>query len=160
MKFTRFSLLSLVFPFISAPVGALDLTGTWTGKFNCSNFDGFKFNTVDKQQILKISQFGKKISVEWVGVANFTGFVVDDLKKPDSKGQAAIADCLTTSDLTAGFAEMAKLNASGVNRSKGKGSLKGTSIYSLPVPPETVGQCNWTFKLSSPVDPGVGASCP
>lgn len=159
MKLTRFASLSLVIMFISAPAGALDLTGTWVGKFNCSNFDGFKFKTVDRQQVLKISQFGQKVFVAWDLVANFTGFVVDDLRKPNSRGQVALADCLTTSDLTANFAEMAKLNAS-VNRNRSKGTLTGTSIYSLPEPPETVGLCKWHFTLTNTADPGVGPACP
>jgi len=163
MKLIRFAPLTLAITFVSAPADALDLTGTWSGKFNCSNFDGLKFNSVDKNQTLKITQPqpGQNVYVEWVGVAKFTGVVIDNQKNPDSKGQVAMADCSTSPELNAFYAEIAKLSAS-VNRSKSKGSLSGTSIYSIPESqnaPQTVGQCKWNFKLVDPQDPGVGAGC-
>jgi len=161
MKLIRLAPLTLAITFVSAPADALNLTGTWSGKFKCSNYDGLKFSTLDKNQTLKISQVGQNVSAEWVGVAKFTGFVIDDLKKPDSKGQAALADCSTNFDLSGGFAEMAKLSAS-VNPNKGKGSLSGTSVYSVPESQDvlkTVGQCKWSFKLIDPQDPGVAAGC-
>jgi len=169
MTLTRLAPLTLAISFVSAPAGALDLTGTWSGKFNCSNFDGLKYNTVsDKKQTLYISQDGENVSVQWVDQANavtvtyFTGSVIAHESKPFSKGQVALADCSTGPDLNAYFSEIAKLSAS-VNRQKGTGTLTGTSIYSIPESQEalkTVGQCKWNFKLVDPRDPGVAAGCP
>ncbi|WP_374089179.1 hypothetical protein [Methylomicrobium lacus] len=169
MALTRLAPLTLVITFASAPAGALDITGTWSGKFTCSNFDGLTYNTVsDKKQTLYISQYGENVSVEWVDEANnttvtyFTGSVIAHQNKPSSKGQVALADCSTGPELNAYFSEIAKLSAS-VNLNTGTGTLTGTSIYSIPDSPEamkTVGQCKWNFKRVNPQDPQVTAGCP
>ncbi|MEC4748230.1 hypothetical protein [Methylomicrobium sp. Wu6] len=158
----RFTSLSLALLLISAPAGALDLTGTWAGKFNCSSFGGATFPFVEKNQSLKISQTGNELSVRWLDVnnviaANFTGFVINDNKKRDTNGQAAIANCTTGPDLTSTIAEIANLKVV-INRSKAKGSLTGNSIYSSKG--QAVGQCKWTFKLVNTDDPLIPSTCP
>jgi hypothetical protein len=142
---------------LGVPAGAIDLTGTWTGSFKCSEFNGAKDKFPEPAQILRITQTGGNLAVDWVGSADQTGLAIDDVKAPDKKGEAALVDCETTADLATGYGEIALLKAK-VDRAKGKGSLKGTSIYS----PDglAVGDCKWSFKLTDPTDPGVAAVCP
>lgn len=150
----RFILL-LAAAFVAVPAGAIDLTGTWQGNFNCTEFDGVKFKFSEKGQVLLITQVGSALNVAW-GTNPLAGIAIADAKKPDEKGAAAIVDCDTTTDLTAGYAELANLQAK-VNRPKSKGSLKGTSVYTGSG--GYVGQCKWSFKLINLSDPGV-AGCP
>jgi hypothetical protein len=168
MTLTRFTILSLNILFVSLPAGAIDLTGTWTGKFNCSGFDGETFAFPQKGQSLKISQTNdNKISVQWfdgaVLASHFSGFVINHINKPNTKGHAAIADCATNSDITSGFSEIADLNVS-INPSKGKGSLTGRSIYTEytgdPAERPEVTQCKWVFKLADTANPAIPPGCP
>ncbi|MGJ0486376.1 MAG: hypothetical protein ACR65R_17850 [Methylomicrobium sp.] len=162
MTFTRFTILSLIIMFISPSAGAVNLTGTWAGKFTCTGFDGEKFTFVQNNQSLKISQTnGNKVFVQWfdqgVLASNFSGFVTNRISRPDTKGHAAIADCVTKSDITTGFSEIADLNVSTIP-SKGKGSLTGASIYTDKGVEVT--QCKWTFKLVDTATPAIPAGCP
>jgi hypothetical protein len=164
MRLPRFTLSSLVILLTSLPAAAADLTGTWTGRFNCTGFDGKKFSFAQKSQSLKISQTGdNKLSVQWLDgtelAASFSGFVIDNSSKPDTKGRAAIADCGTQADITTGISEIANLDAS-VNRSKGRGTLKGTSIYTDRTQVPEVTQCKWTFKLTDTANPNIPSGCP
>lgn len=168
MMSTHFTSLSLALLFVSAPAAALDLTGTWVGKLNCSAFDFEQYTYIQRDQILEISQTGNNLSVrfdEGADISTYTGFVVENFNKPNTKGRAAIADCATSPDLTSGFSEIANLKV-GINLRTGKGLLSGTSIYTVEFDsdePETgleVGQCKWVFKLVSTNDPEVGPGCP
>lgn len=42
-EITAFTLSSLVILLVPLPAAAVDLTGIWTGRFNCTGFDGKKF---------------------------------------------------------------------------------------------------------------------
>ena len=144
--------------FAAVPAGAFDLTGTWEGSFNCSRFDGEK-DKFTQNGVLLITQTGTALNVEWVGLSDLEGIAIYDTKKPDEKGQAALIDCTTTNDLTAAgsYAEITSLKVK-ANRAKGKGSLKGTSVYSEDG--ISAGQCKWNFKLTNTADPLVAATCP
>ena len=150
----RFILL-LAAAFVAVPAGAIDLTGTWEGTFNCSQFDGVKDKFSQKGEILLITQVGNVLNIDWGG-SPIAGIKIDDVNKPAEKGAAAIIDCDTTTDLTTGYAELANLTAK-VNRAKGKGSLKGTSVYTQDG--DSTGQCKWSFKLVNLADPGA-TGCP
>lgn len=97
---------------------------------------------------------------DWGEDAKMAGYVIDDPKKPDLKGRVVLVDCKTgSSTIATKYAEIANVSAI-VNRPKKRGSLAGTSIYSIPdEPPREIGQCKWTFRLSSIEDPGITA-CP
>jgi hypothetical protein len=151
----RFTLL-LAAALLAVPAGAIDLTGTWEGTFNCTEFDGEKDKFSQKGEILLITQVGNVLNIDWSG-SPIAGITIDDVKKPDEKGAAALVDCETTTDLTTGYAELANLTAK-VNRPKGKGSLKGTSVYTQDG--DSVGTCKWKFKLMNLADPLVPATCP
>ena len=142
----------------AGPAAALDLTGTWVGKFTCSEFDGAAQRFAETGEALRITQTGNDVNVEWVGVsaagvATFTGTAIPDAKAPDTKGEAALLDCGSSADVLANYSEIVRLAAK-VNREKGKGSLKGLTIYS-PVG-LVAGSCKASFKLVDPADPGVG----
>jgi hypothetical protein len=168
LRFTVLPLLLLVFSFSAE---AVNLTGTWTGRFSCSGFDGVNFAFAQRGQSLKISQpqGGSRLSVQWFDgedlAATFTGFVIDSLSTPATRGHAAIADCATKADITSGVSELVDLNAT-VNPNRGTGSLTGQSIYTDqtddPADPDDrpeVTRCRWIFRLANTADPGP-ASCP
>lgn len=141
---------------LAAPAAALDLTGTWVGKFSCSVFDGEPDRFPEPAETLRISQQGSELRVEWVDAARLSGVALADAGRPDTKGEVALADCTTGPDLFTQYAELVRLSAR-VNREKGSGSLRGFSIYA---PSGVVaGSCSWSFRLSDPTDPAV-AGCP
>jgi hypothetical protein len=152
----RFISLIIAAAFAAVPAGAIDLTGTWVGTFNCAEFDGEKHKFSQKGEILLITQVGNALNIDWGGNP-IAGIAIDDIKKPDDKGAAALVDCDTTTDPTSGYSELANLKAK-VNRPKGKGSLKGTSVYTQDG--SATGQCKWSFKLENTADPLVPATCP
>jgi hypothetical protein len=153
----RLALLVPLLALAAQPAVALDLTGTWEGKFKCSVFDGATEKFTQPGEILRITQQGDDLNVEWAGVADLTGLAIADVKSPDTKGAAALADCETSADLENGpYSEIAVLSAK-INRAKAKGSLKGTSIWSPDA--DAVGDCKWKFKLVDASDPGA-LGCP
>lgn len=141
---------------LAAPAAALDLTGTWVGKFTCSVFDGVSERFPEPAQTLQISQANGDVRVLWVGVSTLTGVAIADAGAPETKGEVALADCATARDLFTSYAELVRLGAK-VDRERGKGSLKGLSIYA---PSGLVaGSCKWSFELEDPADPLV-QGCP
>jgi hypothetical protein len=178
LKSTRFTVLCFSILLIaSLPAEAVNLTGTWTGRFRCSGFDGLNFSFVQPNrnqpvQSLRISQpaGGNHLSVQWFDgnalAATFTGFVIDSINRPTTRAHAALADCVTKADITSGVSEIADLNAT-VNPNRGTGSLTGLSIYTDqtvdPNNPEDrpeVARCRWTFRRTDAGDPNVPPACP
>jgi hypothetical protein len=171
MNLLRFMVLPLLLLSFSFSAEALNLTGTWTGKFTCSGFDGVNFSFTQKNQGLKIRQppGGNLLSVQWLDgeelAATFTGYVIDSITKPTTRGHAALADCATKADITTGVSEIADLNVT-LNPNRGTGSLNGTSIYTdqtddpeNPNDRPEVTRCRWIFKLADPADPNIPAGC-
>ena len=152
----RFISLLAAAALLAAPAGAIDLTGTWVGGTKCSVYNGERNKFSSKGQILLITQVGNVLNIDWDGDP-MAGIAINDLSKPDAKGAAAFVSCYTTTDPTTGYAELSTLQAK-VNRPKGKGSLRGTGIYT--VDGNFVATCQWKFKLTSTADPGVPATCP
>jgi len=157
----RFASLSLALLLALTPAAAIDLTGTWAGKLNCFAYDSKKRKLKFQDQILKISQKpGESLFAgQWLNgtavTAHFRGFAIDDDIKPDGKGRAGITDCKT--DQSSGVYWVANMNAK-IDRSKGKGTLAGTTIYVLYA--AVVYQCEWSLKLLDTKDPGIEYICP
>jgi len=140
-----------------ASVYALDLTGTWVGQWKCTAFDGEKFKPVSGPgDILTISQTGSSVVIGGSG-SPWSGVVIADSKKPESKGELAGSRCTTDSIGENGGDEIARIKAK-VNRAKGTGKLKGVSIY-IEGNGTAAGTCKWSYKLADPADPGASA-CP
>lgn len=137
---------------LPAPALAVDLTGTWLGGFQCSDFDGVKLKYSQPDEILEISQQGSALNIDWLEVADLQGLAVSDDRKPQAKGTVAMIDCGTGTDLTTGYAELAVLQVK-IDRAKGKGSLKGESFYTADG--ELIGSCKWKFTLVDTADPGA-----
>lgn len=163
----KWLLAPLLLALLAAPSGAIDLTGTWSGSFKCTEYDGDADDGEPEKfkqtfQTLRITQTGNDLAVEWVDeggflIANVRGVAISDVKKPDAKARAVLADCETGADLVALYSELTELQAT-VDRDKGKGTLKGAGVYS---PGDlAMGACKWKFKLESTADPAVPAGCP
>ncbi len=61
----RFIPLLAAAALFAVPAGAIDLTGTWVGTFNCTEFDGVKFKYTYKDEILLITQVGNVLNIDW-----------------------------------------------------------------------------------------------
>jgi len=87
---------------LSAPAAhAADLTGVWFGKQECDRFDGRKFHTPFRDDVMLITQIGDQINMVALfdgSVFNlaFQGTVINDDKKPERKAQAGFTACGTS----------------------------------------------------------------
>lgn len=139
----------LLFALFASPAAGLDLTGTWTGKFTCTEWDGSQSRFTEKDDVMAITQTGDLIAVD--SLNQFSGAVLSDLRKPLAKGVVKMANCNTDNDPANGADELAVLKAK-VNRDKGTGKLKGASVYTGV---GSFGTCKWSYKLTDPADPGA-----
>jgi len=132
-----------------SPAGALDLTSTWLGKYTCTEYNGTLSKFTVKDDEMRITQTGDVFAVD--SENQFSGVSLPDDKKPDTKGEAKLANCDTDNVVSNGGDEIARLSAK-VDREKGKGKLKGSSIYTFP---GGVGTCKWSYKLTDPANPNA-----
>jgi len=149
----RLALLALHALGAAAPAAALDITGTWLGKYTCTEYDGTVTKFTVKGDVMAITQTGDVFAVD--SLSQFSGVSIADAKKPLSKGEVKISNCNTDASISNGGDEIARLKAK-VDRTKGKGKLKGSSIYTGP---GWFGVCKWSYKLTSTTDPGA-TGCP
>jgi hypothetical protein len=79
---------------------ALDLTGTWKGKWTCTGFDGESYKEI-VNVTYAITQVGNNLSMyENMYGCYFNGLLIEDLYSPDQKGQIIFIDCNTNTSLT------------------------------------------------------------
>jgi hypothetical protein len=145
--------LALVLPL---PSQAIDLTGTWEGKYVCKGFEGdpFSFTVLDN---LEITQTTTELALR-VGPDVYNGVAIDDAVKPETAGAAYFVHCGTSEDPgtglggfdETGFAKL-KTNASG------GGSFKATTNAFFSETPLGAGNCKFTYKRTSATDPAVPA---
>lgn len=150
----RLAALALALASLTAsPAAALDLTGTWQGKYTCTEYDGTRSKFTVKDDVLLISQVADVLAVD--SENPFTGVPIADEDFPETRGEAKLARCTTDNVVSNGGDEVARLQVK-IDRVKGKGKLKAVSIYTFP---GGVGSCSWSYKLVDPADPGA-AGCP
>lgn len=137
----------------ATPAGALDLTGTWLGRFKCTSYDGSKDSFTVTGDTLTITQTGDLLAVD----DNFSGFAIADAGKPLQRGEAMLGHCGTSNDPSVGPSEIARLKAK-VDRDKGKGKLKGRSVYTDGG--NQIGSCRWSYKLMDTADPDAPGCAP
>ena len=143
---------------------AVDLTGIWTGEQQCDRFNGKKFSTPFKDDIMVISQHGSDVNMAALfteGTFNllFQGHVIDDAKDGGRKGQATFTACPTAPG--SDYQEMLRATKAEL---KGKGNedgeFEGDSIFlqidDVDVPTDT-GTCRWKYKRVDTGDVGVPA---
>ena len=106
-----------------ASAGAVDLTGTWNGKYSCQDFDGDYDKFKSNESVLRIVQTGTTLvaSIDG-GAASYDGAVIDSTAKPAQEGEAVMNLCLTGG---AG-GELFKIKAK-VDPEKGTGTITGVS---------------------------------
>lgn len=134
------------------PAGALDLTGTWVGKYSCTEYDGTRSKFKVKDDEMRISQQGDAFAVDSENA--FRGIAIPSARKPDTRGEAKLVRCSTDNVVSNGADELARFTAK-IDRGKGKGKLKGTSLYTFP---GGVGTCKLRYQLTSTEDPSA-AGC-
>jgi len=163
MTSLRFVALVVVLTLHSLPAEAFSLTGKWQGTFVCKwhYVDGTTGTAKSGPRFLDIIH---DTNLDLVVVDqdgdhdyDYTGFVVRNGKKPEAKGQLAIASCSTSANIAATApAEIGNLS---VSVKIDRGALKGTSILTFPAPNWEVDQCKWTFRLVSRIVPIYNTYC-
>jgi cysteine-rich repeat protein len=143
----------------SAPVlAALDLTGTWQGKWKCKAVTGGAATKPQGAVTMMVTQSGGDVNalLDWEGFGSgaFQGHVQERIDKP-GQGATTLLACSTR----AGSSNYAEALSANVKVSSSTATLKGVSTYEeLPVP--TVGgTCKYSLKRTALADPGV-AACP
>ena len=139
---------------------AIDLTGTWEGKYTCKGSDGSNFS-YSVPGPLEISQNGAEIRAQFPfdkGADVYAGVSIDDDRKPLDKGVAYFVHCGMSDVPGSGvndFDETAFARAT--TKSNGGGKLKATTTFFIGSPPPEVSSCKWSYKRVDTVDPLVPA---
>jgi hypothetical protein len=146
------ALVCLLAPlWVAAGAGALNLEGTWEGKWTCDGFDGTKVKSSLAGSVLLVRDF----NVDRDGGTLYQQRIVPDANDPDRKGETVMVLCTTDENPTnARPGEMIRFKAK-VDPVKGTGTLKGTSTYENAL--GTVFSCKYSYKLVEPGQPPVSA---
>ena len=146
----------------AAPAWGLDLTGVWFGEQQCDRFDGKKFSTPFKNDIMAITQVGAdaRMAALCTPVDDslacglfYQGTVIDSSKDGDRQGEAGFTECETAP----GSSYQETLRAHKLEaKPKGDGQFEGTSIFlQFRDQGPDVGTCEWHYKRVSTQDLGV-----
>lgn len=133
----------------AARASALDLTGTWVGKYTCTEYDGSRSKLTVKDDELRITQQGDALAVDSENA--FRGVAIAHAGKPETRGEIKLVRCGTDNVVSNGGDELGRFTVK-IDREKGKGKLKGTALYTFP---GGVGTCKLRYKLASTENPGA-----
>jgi hypothetical protein len=139
---------------LAAGAQAIDLTGTWVGKWTCQGFDGAKFKSSNKQSTLLITQNGNALAASIDGDFTYNGGVIPDLRNPDGKGEAALVGCANDVIPFAG-GESEIVRAKVKTSASGAGSFKGLAVLESDFP--DVLTCKYSYRRTSTENPNVPA---
>jgi hypothetical protein len=152
---------TIIAALLSAPAAhAADLTGVWFGKQECDRFDGHKFHTPFRDDVVLITQIGDQINMvalfsEGVFHLAFQGTVINDDKKPGREAQAGFTACETSPGSP--YQETGRATKAEVKKN-GHGEFEATSIFlqlATDESPTDTGTCTWHYKRVDSEDPGV-----
>ena len=114
---------------------AIDLTGTWSGKYTCTQFDGSSSKvTSPPDSVLLIVQTGGTLSaiIDDGSGGTYRGATIDATAKPDEQGEAVFNACGTDAvPFSGGTSELVRLKVK-VDPDKGTGTLSGVSYFETP----------------------------
>jgi hypothetical protein len=140
----------------ASPAAAVDLTGTWTGKTVCKVYVGTSFTAKITDQTVIITQSGTDLNMERTPSGfPYDGKVVNDTKKPTTKGQASFTLCSTTPDNHA-INELGRITKIAVKVGAVKATFTAVSFQANITSVET---CTWKYKRTDATDPAV-PGCP
>jgi hypothetical protein len=129
--------------------GAIDLTGTWSGKYTCTQFDGAPSKVKSPpDSVMVIVQTGATLSaiIDEGSGGTYRGATIDATAKPDEQGEAVFNACGTDAfPLDGGTAELVRLKAK-VNAENGTGTLSGVSYFETPT---TLLTCKLKYKRTT-----------
>lgn len=126
----------------AVPTFALDVQGTWNGQMVCKGFDGDKYVLKWENSVLKITQTGNAIVVDFnSGSYVYAGNAIPDIEDA-TVGEIGMTLC------TPGSMEVGRAS---IRNEK----LRGLSLWRDSESHET---CKWSYKRVSTADPGV--TCP
>ena len=140
----------------------VDLTGVWTGKIVCKDFDAGVKDKFTLTPTMKITQIGPALGLVLdygKFTETYTGYVDPDAKKP-LKGQLALIACGTDDVLgnEPAFDEIATISVAS-KPPKVKATFRGPSVFSDAGTPAVAGSCRWSWKRTSLTDPNVPLAC-
>ena len=139
---------------------AADLTGVWFGKQECDRFDGQKFHTPFRDDVMLITQIGDQINMvallfDGTFHLAFQGTVINDDKKPGREAQAGFTACETSPGSP--YQETGRATKVDLKKN-GDGEFEATSIFlqlATDESPTDTGTCTWHYKRVGVEDPGV-----
>lgn len=142
----------------ASPLHALDLTGTWDGKWSCAGFDGAKFSTKGETSVLAITDLGGNVARASIDDFYFYNVgIIPDGEKPEESGEGALVECGTDAlPLQGSEAELMRAKVK-LKLGTDKAAFSGTSIFEDEL--GSVGTCTYTYKRRDRVDPVV-PPCP
>ena len=161
-SFVAIILGGLLFAATTIPAAyAFDATGTWEGSWKCTGFyDGYLDRSSEDNSVIEISQVGDELRVDLDGGEYFyAGLIINDGTKPDKRAQTGLVACNTTNDSSAPTSEVIHVRLTGGASVDPKAKFRGRSVYAGKNGSPWVGGCNWKYKRTSRVDPGV-LPCP
>lgn len=129
---------------------AVELTGTWSGKIVCKDFNGTSTSKQVVTSQVTITQTGNSFNLQEAGFT-YAGKVVSDTAKPTASGQASFILCTTTPTNVA-------LNESGtmtkISVKSGGARFSAVSLFSGAGGTD-VGSCKWKYHRASVANPQV-----
>ena len=159
MRSRAASINAIVTP-ASAAFITYNLTGTWAGSIKCKSSLGGAKNAVTLTPTMHVTQAGLNIGIQLLtGPTSYAGIANPDTKKPEQKGEFALALCGTNNVLGDARDELGRM-AVKAKPGKVKASLKGVSYFSNPgIAPAEAGVCKWKFTRTDTVDSSVDTAC-
>jgi hypothetical protein len=149
-----FCLVALIFTAASA--GAVDLTGTWTGKQSCDIYDGARSKVSFGEGIMQITQTGNQAVMKLSfgnALVTYLGRIFPDDRSPESRAEVTFALCGTSEQVTDDqtyYGELLRIRVTGTK-------FTGNSIFKDFTP--QMGSCKWSYKKIDIVDPQL-TGCP
>jgi len=156
--FTASSIVALALLTVAPALHAFDATGTWHGKWSCTQFDGTKTTDGNKTSTMLITQTGDTLAINLdTGEFLYNGRALADVKKPTTQGEVVLVACDNDNiPCVGGLSEIIRAKVK-TRENSFKATLRGVSTFEDNVP--EVGTCKYSFKRDDQSDPHV-AACP
>jgi hypothetical protein len=149
--------------FAPSALAALDLTGTWTGKWSCKDVTNGAAMKPGGTVTMTVTQSGGDANaiLQWTlkdgspgGSETYQGHVQEITAKP-GQGASTLIGCETR----AGSSLYAEALSANVKVTSSSATFKAVSTYEQANIPTVGGTCKYSLKRTTTADPGV-ATCP
>jgi hypothetical protein len=154
-------LVSLAATYAAPASAALDLTGTWEGKWSCKDVTFGAATKPSGTVTMTVTQSGGNANASLHrtlkdgsdgGTETYQGRVLELVAKP-GQGASTLVGCETRP----GSNNYAETLSANVKVASSGATFKGVSAYQWGATPSAGGQCKYSFKRTTTADPGVAA---